>query len=152
MARVDNLTSEETITNFSLNGHCHFYEGASTETWSASSPANIIQTDQPWYVLYHFQTQGLLNHIMAGEWNFELFLEQMGGGEFDLNPSYAKDQMAFVSKPHLYTKWAVIPPKEVPAGVYKAVGSVTFKGPLGVPGPIAMFADIGLIQFYDEGP
>lgn len=147
-----NLISEESIPNFSCRGHCHFYEGASTENWRSAPTTNIIQTDQPWYVLYHFNTDGLLNHIMAGEWNLELFLEKMGGEEFDLNPAYAKDRIPFVSRPYEYYKWAVIPPKEVPAGVYKAVASVTFKGPLGVPGPIAMFADIGMVQFYDEGP
>lgn len=151
MSHTDNLVIEEVLPFFGLRGHCHFYEGSSTENWRTDSPTNIIQVDQPWYILYHFRTTGLLNHLMAGTWHFRLFMEQMGGGEFTLDPAYAIDQMNFVSKPNEYYKWAIVPPKNIPEGVYKAVASVTFKGPLGVPGPIAAFADIGLVQFYKEG-
>lgn len=89
---------------------------------------------------------------MAGTWHLQLFLEKMGGEEFTLNPAYAIDQINFVSRPHEYYRWAIIPAGQVPPGVYRAVASVTFKGPLGVPEPIAAFADIGLVQFYEEGP
>lgn len=146
------MQSEETLTNFQFKGHCHFFEGRSTENFDDRSPTNIIQTDQPWCVLYHFEAKGLLNHLMCGKWRLELLLEKMGGQEFDLPESLRIHELDFASQPDDYVYVQEIPPKCVPAGVYRAVATVTFRGPKNVPGPIAAFADIGLVQFYEEGP
>ncbi len=147
----ENLTYEEMLPHFEIRGSVYVFEGASTANWEASSPTTIIQTDQPWYVLYYFRTNGLMNHIMDGTWKFELFLEKMGQAEFSLPQQYRIKEIPFVSRPHTYLDFSIIPKDQVPTGVYKLVIASTFKGPAGVPGPIAAFADIGLIQFYHEG-
>jgi len=152
MAITENLVHEETLPLFGFRGHCHCFEGPSTQDFAAGAPTNIIQSDQPWSVVFHFSTQGLNNHIMAGKWQVQVLLEQMGGKEITLDPSFSQTEIDFISRPSSYSATLQIPQNKIPPGVYRVVGVLTFKGPLGVPGPIAAFADMGLVQFYKEGP
>lgn len=150
-----NLTFEETLPYFGIKGGAAvaLSEGADqNDFFPKASPVNIIQTDQMWYVKFRWETYGLLNHLMCGTFRLNLYLEEMGKGEFGLDPAYSTANVSFKSKPHAYEHTMVIPAGQVPAGVYKLVASLTFTGPEGVPGPIAAFAEIGAMQIYAEGP
>ncbi len=146
-----NLTFEEMVPYFEIKGDVRVYEGVSTNDFPANTrQTNVIQTDQAWYIRFHWDTKGLLNYLLAGTFKLKLYLEEMGGGEFSL-PKNQVD-VKFVSKPNHYVAYMSFRPGDVPAGVYKAVAAMTYEGPTGVPGPVAAFAEIGMLQFYAEGP
>ena len=88
---------------------------------------------------------------MCGKWTCRLYLEKMGGSEFSLPISHAIGVEDFVAKPNYYSCAINVPPNVVPAGVYRVVATLTLKGETGVPAPLAAFADLGMVQFYDEG-
>lgn len=145
---VDTFIFEELLPHFGVRGGVLMFEGASTDNWQSGSPTNIIQVDQPWYIVFILRTTGLLNHLMCGQWEFKVLLEKMGKGE-DV-PELIKT-IDFSSRPGWYFDVLTIPPGTMEEGVYRVVVAGTFKGPKNVPGPIAGFADLGLVQFYKEG-
>lgn len=150
-SKTVNLISEELLPYFGFRGHVHLIEGPSTDDFPASSPIDLIQTDQPFRLVYHWQTRGKLNHIMCGKWQLRLYLEKMGGDEFTLNPSIAIEEVNFVSRPENYSGTISVPANTVEPGVYRLVGSLRLLGQTGVPAPLGAFADLGLINFYEDG-
>ena len=139
---------EELLPLFCLSGKVDVIEGPPPKGLSSS----VIRTDQPWRVDFDWTTSGPLNYIMHGTWELSIYLELMGGKEFDFDPGKGKSSVSFVAKPNNYKSSILVPPNEVPAGIYRVVASVTMKGIGGVPGPIAGFAEAGLVQFYEGGP
>jgi hypothetical protein len=96
---------------------------------------------------------GWQNHAYAGTWYLQVFLEKMGEGEFQLMDSPIAED--FVSEdPHTYHRDIpfVAQSVSVPPGLYKVTLSITMKGPLGVPLPVAAIAEGPIIQFYEVGP
>jgi hypothetical protein len=156
MSITKNLIKEEILPWFGFYGHVHLYEGKSTDhAPSKTPPTNIIQTDQFWYVVFHWETEGGLNHIMCGDWVCRVVLEQMGKGEFGGDEDFIIDTVPFKSYPtkdkaDYYESKIQVAPHKVPAGVYRVVATLTLKGKKGVPAPVAAFADLGLVQFYQE--
>ena len=149
---TENLIKEEILPYFGFRGHVHLYEGPSTDDYPAAPPTNIIQTDQPFSVIFHWRTVGLLNYVMCGKWKCQILFERMGEQEFGLPQQYSVSTEKFKSKPHSYECRIDVPAGLVPAGVYRIVGLLTLEGPTGVPAPSAAFADLGLVQFYQDGP
>ncbi len=147
---TENLVFEEALPYFELRGHAHFFEGASTEEWPAVPPTKIIQLDQRWYWAVHFKQCGKLIELMCGTWRAELLLEKMGGDEYDLPQTYSILEFPFEHINGWVYKSKQVEPRIVPKGVYRAVISLTFQGPTKRPGPIAAFADLGLLQFYED--
>jgi len=111
---------------------------------------NIIRTDQAWEVYFDFETNGPLNYLLCGHWHLKLYLEKYGIEEYDL-PG-AELRLPFVSKPYRYRDKITIPARKVPAGLYKLAASITMTGPGGIPGPVAGFAKVECLQFFDGGP
>jgi len=144
---------EELLPFFQIqNGNVEIFEGPSTGGFPGGPPINAIQTDQDWGVEIKWQTTGLLNFIIAGTWRLQLFLEQMGGGEFSIPNVYGVATQTFVSSPHLYSVTMNVPKGIVPKGTYKLVFQMTFTGPAPAtkPGPIACFAEYPkLLEFYE---
>ena len=147
---TENLIFEEVVPFFKIKGHCHTWEGMSTQEWPAKAPDQIIQLDQNWFWAVHFKQTGPLTYLMGGTWRAELFLEQMGGGEFSMPISERRIEFPFKAEEGWNYKTKQIGPRIVPAGVYRAVVSLTFRGLTGRPGPIAAFADMGMLQFYED--
>ena len=112
-------------------------------------PVTSIRIDQQWGVRFKWETQGNLNWLMAGTWELTVYLERMGGGEFNL-PGGTKN-IAFVSAPNTYTEDLTFPAGSVPEGAYRIVTTVTMKGPSGFRGPIGAIGDGPVIQFYKVG-
>lgn len=147
---IENLVCEEVLPYFNLRGHCHCYEGQSTAEWPAAPPARVIQLDQRWFWAVHFEQTGDLIEVLSGTWRADLYLEKMGGGEFELQPPHSRIQFPFENRQGWIYKPRQVDPRVVPAGVYRSVVSLTFRGPGNSPGPIAAFADMGLMQFYED--
>ncbi len=147
----ENLIKEEILPYFGFHGHVHLYEGPSTDDYPEAPPVDIIQTDQSFHVRFHWRTKGNLNYIMCGKWVCRIYLEWMGGNEFTLDPSYAIAEEDFVACPSKYSCNINVPPHQVKPGVYRVVATLTLRGKKGVPAPVAAFADLGLVQFYEDG-
>ena len=143
---------EEMVPLFNITGNASIFEGAPPMPTEISPTDGLrnCRTDQSWFMHVEWRTTGFLNHLMAGKWYLRVFLEEMGIGEFKLmdNPV----QVNFESEPHSYHHDIVFSAGTVPAGIYKPTLSLTMKGPLEVPGPIAAVAEGPVIQFYDVGP
>ncbi len=148
---TENLIKEEILPYFGFRGNVHLYEGPSTDDFPAAPPVDIIQTDQSFHVLFRWNTKGNLNYIMCGKWKCRIFLELMGGKEFTLDPAYAIGETDFVASPSKYSCRINVPGGQVKAGVYRVVATLTLEGETGVPAPVAAFADLGLVQFYEDG-
>ena len=138
------MTYEDLLPVFSVNCSCDLIELDTPHL-----PTNIIRTDQRWAVRFNWTTEGALNYIMAGTWHLQVFLEQMGVGEFDL--SNASKNVNFYACPHDYEETINFNAGSVPAGIYKLVVAVTFSGPPPERrnGPIALFGEGPMVQFYD---
>ncbi|MFK7847336.1 MAG: hypothetical protein AB8G77_18720 [Rhodothermales bacterium] len=149
---TENLIKEEILPYFGFRGHVHLFEGPSTDDYPAAAPVDIIQTDQSFHVRFHWRTTGNLNYIMCGKWKCQIYLEKMGGDEFTLNPAHAIGTEEFVAQPKNYNCKIDVPALQVKPGVYRLVATLTLIGDTGVPAPVAAFADLGLIQFYSDGP
>lgn len=138
------MTYEELVPVFTVRCDCDVIEMDAPHL-----PTNIIRTDQRWAVRFRWRTEGALNYIMAGTWHLRVYLEQMGGGEFDLGR--ATRDVSFVARPTLYDEQITTNAAVVPAGIYKLVTAITFSGPAPERrnGPIALFGEGPMIQFYD---
>jgi hypothetical protein len=107
------------------------------------SPTNIIHTNEQWGVVVQWKTTGPLNHLISGAWKLDCYLEKMGPGEA---PTLPPATVAFVSRPNDYRAVLTFPP--MAEGVYKLATTITMKGPLGVPGPIAAMGEGPMIEFF----
>jgi len=142
---MPNIISEELLPLFGFSGTVDISESSPVDP-----PSNIIRTSESWFVRFNWTTSGLLNHVMCGTWKLQVLMERMGGQEFNLNGGIVTE--AFVSAPHNYSKTITFPPSTspVPAGLYRVTVIITMTGAGGQPGPIAGYADLGLVQFYDS--
>lgn len=143
-----NLSFEEILPWFGISGSVTLSEKGSTADFPAGSVARIIQTDQAVVIKFDWNTTGLLVPFLNGNWKASVFLEKMGGGEFSLPNNIATTPFVG-SNPHTYGLEVHIPAGAMPTGVYKVVGSLNFTAPDGTPGPIAAFAELGMIQVYE---
>lgn len=136
------LEIEEDISNFDIvNAKATLFEVGGV------SPTTIIRTNQDWRVQFEWKVDGSLNHIMAGNWILEVLLEKMGGGEFDLANN--TKNVPFVSEPHVYNGFIEFPADSVAKGKYKIIAAITFEGPTGHPGPIALTGEGPLVTFFE---
>jgi hypothetical protein len=141
------LTFEEHLPHFEVTGSCELSEG----TPPGGPPTKIIRTDQPWSIKFDWKTTGALNYVMSGTWLLRLYLEQMGGKEIELPEPIRSKAERFMSEPCPYTCSIQVPAGCVPEGVYMLVAAVTMVGPTKKPGPIAGFAEFGVVQFFEGG-
>jgi len=142
MANPFELEIEEEINNFDiLEPKATLFEEGGV------SPTTIIRTNQDWRVQFEWKVDGSLNHIMAGNWILEVLLEKMGGGEFDLANN--TKNVPFVSEPHVYNGFIEFPAGSVDKGKYKIIAAITFEGPTGHPGPIALTGEGPLVTFFE---
>ena len=146
---IENLTVEEMMPFFGIKGHVHLYEGVSTEGFPGGAPVRIMQTDQACYLGFHWNTLGDLNYLMAGKWVLNVFFEKLGPGD---GPTIPPVNVSFISEPRTYWSTISVPPNTVDAGTYHVAVTLTMRGPAGHPAPIAAYADLGVIQFYEGGP
>jgi hypothetical protein len=143
---------------FDYTGTVSAYECATTPP---NPPSNIVRTSDCWIVEFDWTTTGLLNAGLSGEWKLEVFLEQMGHGELTtLLPADTQKTIVFnpgnltstTPPEHHFNEKFTFAAGKIPAGLYRVTTVIT--AVLGVspsvsPAPLAGFADLGLVQFFD---
>lgn len=153
------LDFEDMAPNFRVTGPgpdgegaCTIFEGPVTGDFpGATPPISNIRLDQSWGVRFRWETVGPLNYLMAGNWHLTVYLEEMGGGEFNLPGNTMT--VPFVSAPHLYTP----PPFTFGPGVvdhegaFRVVTTVDMSGPGSYQGPISAVGEGPILRFYEVG-
>ncbi len=110
----------------------------------------IVQTDQKLRVNLTWETIGALWLVITGKWFCNVYLEEMGAGEYAGGPFSANVNVVNAFN-HKYQLDVNIPANVIPAGLYRIVVAVTIKGgnPAVTPLPIAAFSDIGIVQVFE---
>lgn len=110
----------------------------------------IAQTDQKLRVNLTWETVGVLWLIITGKWHCNVYLEEMGAGEYSGGPFSTSIKVVNAFN-HKYQVEIDIPANSIPAGLYRLVVAVTLKGgdPAVTPLPIAAFSDIGIVQIFE---
>ena len=134
------MVCEEQLPLFGLSGSCTLFET------NPDTPTNIIRTNEAWGVVFKWTTSGPYNHLMAGHWHLDCFLEKWGPGEAGALPGTT---VAFVSAPHSYSETLTFPAVgNAKEGSYKISTRLKLHGPLSVPGPVICMAEGPMIDFY----
>ena len=116
-----------------------------------AKPTTIIRTDQEWGVKIYWELKGSLTEYICGEWCVRLCLESIGQGpernweapRIALDPcGDGKYYYDFKFKPGDITADYCSTP-------YKPVVTVTYNTVCHVPGPVAGFVELPILQFYD---
>ena len=111
----------------------------------------LIQTDQPFKVVFEWDQVDGSMWLAGGTWHFDIYLEQMGPEEAGTSPSgghITGSEPAEDTNGHkTFTK--SVNPGEVVPGLYRVtVCQQYYVGT--TPLALAMFGDIGLVRFYEE--
>jgi hypothetical protein len=115
-----------------------------------AKPTTIIRTDQEWGVKINWELKGSLAEYICGEWCIRVCLESIGSGpersweyRIPLDPcGNGKYYYDFKFKPGDITADYCSTP-------YKPVVTVTYNSVCHVPGPIAGFVELPILQFYE---
>ncbi len=137
------------VGNFKVFGEAHLHEGPSTDGLPAAPPVNIIQTDQALYIHFRWRQVGWLSCMLNGSWQLNVFFELMGQGEVPGNPPPVTVNFVPVDG-HNYSAYVTMRPNSMAPGVYRVVGRLMLNSPSGQKTPLAAFADIGMLQVYDD--
>jgi len=127
-----------------IEAHLHEAGGA--------SPVNIIRTDQDWAAHTTIRLSGVLSQFISGNWHVHVNLESVGpGGEHTF---FDSDSTIPIPEPDdTYECVLNVPAGSVSAAhqgtPYHCAVTVTYRGPMGNPGPIAGYVDMGIVQFYN---
>lgn len=117
-----------------------------------ANPVNIIRTNQDWEVRTKIKLAGPLSQFIGGNWHVHVRLESMGpGGEhsfFDVDSNVAIPEADDTYEQVLNVQAGAVSAAH-DGTPYRVVVVVTYKGPLGNPGPIAGMVDLGLVMFYN---
>ncbi|MEM7119289.1 MAG: hypothetical protein AAF614_43140 [Chloroflexota bacterium] len=115
-------------------------------------PGNIVRADNNWAVQFDWSLKGALASCICGDWCLYVRLESIGTG-----PEYSLGEVRIPLDPcgdghysHKFEVAAGTISSEGCGPVYKAVATLTYITPCDRPGPIAGFADLGLVQFYED--
>jgi hypothetical protein len=152
MSNPFDLAFEEYLPIFGVkDGACRVEEGPVPPPFDEppTAPINTIRLDQDWAVQFKWETTGLLNYLMAGKWQLTVYLEEMGGGEFNLPGN--THELTFESKPHTYNYVFNFAAGSVPEGAYRIVTTIDMVGLSGYQGPISAVGEGPIIRFYEVG-
>jgi hypothetical protein len=125
------------------------------EVGGVTPPTNVISFAQAFGVHMEWQLCGFLAPYLPGNWRVVLLMEKMGpGGEPDVPPGgqtvalSAHVPCATAPGCICWTHDLNVTAGAVPAGTYHVVVSLTWEPATGTPGPMAGFADLGMLQIY----
>lgn len=119
------------------------------------SPSHIIRADDSWGVRFDWSLKGPLASCICGHWCLRVRLESIGDGPElslfkDREVTIPLDPCGNGNYTYDFRISAGTVSGEACGPVYKTVATLTYVGPCGRPGPIAGFADLGLVQFYED--
>lgn len=125
------------------------------DIWGAAGPFHpapsnyIVQTDQPIHVHTEWFVKGALASILCGEWRVAVYFEKYGKDEAD--PGEYKTTIKHVQAlTQKYNTTIEVPANELTPGLYNVAIAITFVSEKGVPLPVAGFAELGMVQYYES--
>ena len=138
---------------FEFQGAIAPIQTVETPSANLTDASNIIRTDLPFDINFDWTQEGALVAWGPGRWRGDAFLEEMGQGEY-LGPPLNFNIPHVLANPHNYVQTINVPANTVQPGIYRLVVRLAFEFefPAGVfhPGPVAAFAEFGLVQFYES--
>ena len=124
----------------------------------AQKPVSIIQADQELYLEFHCKAEGFLPQFLppTGHWHLTVLFEKMGPGEGPANLVFNSPNVALTTVPWSHKivvpagYFTGFPPHETGANVYRIVATMVWHNAADVITPIAGFADVGMLQVYED--
>ncbi len=116
------------------------------------TPSNqIAQTDQTIHVHTQWTVSGGLAPLIDGTWKVDVYVEKYGTAEAPGTGVFSAivKNLPFAGFSKTFNRTVSIPAGSLDAGLYKVALAITFVGPAGQPLPVAGFAEMGMIQYYD---
>ena len=124
----------------------------------ASPPVNIIHADQELYIDFSCRCEGFLPQFfgLPGHWHLTVMFEKMGPGESPAN------RTAVVPGPMTPGNWThtitipsgilapLAPAPETGQNAYRVVVTMIYHNPANTATIVAGFADLGLLQVYQD--
>lgn len=129
------------------------------------SPVTVIRREDSWFVHATWYLQGPLVDSISGTWHMAVGLESIGGGpELNAGPtSVAFTSGTYTGAPgspnrrvsySATVNFAALAPNTDPAPresvPYKGAVVLTFRDPLGTPGPFAAVYELPMLQIFDS--
>ncbi|MCO6480248.1 MAG: hypothetical protein J5I94_26650 [Phaeodactylibacter sp.] len=145
------VTTPVTISNANVELKEH-QDATSTASGPITPLASnlLLETDQPFDIEFTWDQDAGSFWMAGGNWSFDVWLEEMGPGEGGAH--YTGNVAAIPVDGPGYTFVLNVPLAQVPtAGLYRVTVGQQFNS-LGSPRALAMFADIGLVRFFDAAP
>ncbi|HHH49940.1 MAG TPA: hypothetical protein ENK52_03055 [Saprospiraceae bacterium] len=141
-----------------ITGHCHIYEGSSTDGAGAKSVPftnRLIQDDQTIYFTFHWKQHSNSFWLAGGHWHQEVYLELMGPGEASKSGGYFKTTIAAQDVNGSFSNTIKVAPGKIKPGVYRVTCSMQYYSNFGSAGghqprALAAFDDLGIIKVYHE--
>lgn len=130
------------------------------------TPSHILDIHDAWTVDVKWTLTGKMARMMCGTWAVDAFLESIGRGKDLELPDDTKDLAQVEIQPYStgnYQATFHVPAdfiqaawdkdeqgqlKREPSIPYKLVVTVTYKDPVGRPGPLAGFVEYPMLTFY----
>ncbi|MGH7496887.1 MAG: hypothetical protein ACREOO_31450 [bacterium] len=111
------------------------------------APTNILRNSQDARVDFSITTSGAGTGSIGGKLRLNAYFEIMGTG---LDRDFGPVEVALTpgASPINYTGHISIARNTVAEGTYKVVGVVSYQDMTSNPGPVAAFADLGLVRVY----
>lgn len=126
---------------------------AAVHEHGGASPTTIIRTDTSWAVNIRWQLQGLLATMITGHWHVHVRLESIGPGPdlslFEPDGHVALDPGGDGNYFIHFDVAAGRVPAAHDGSPYKLVVTLTYRNPVGHPGPMAAYFEGPILQFYN---
>lgn len=160
-----NFTAEQALSSnpsiFRLFGVATMtgQEGVSTSGYPNVPIERVIQTDQMFTVGVQWSVAGLLTGLIDpnAKWHVQVYFEQLGGGEINLGGASHQDvtfgtftPIPGVTGGRQYNARLSFPPNSIPEGLYEVVCVLRLLNSSHGPGPVAGFAELGKVEFYQD--
>ena len=115
-------------------------------------PSSIFSTENPGILRVAWRVHGPAVPALDVDWVVHAFLESMGPGLEKMIPEQVVPVKSGVysAVPYPTFSYEQDMPLSAPPGIYKLVATITYRLPNGARGPIAMFKEAPLLEFYDH--
>ena len=116
----------------------------------------VVRADQPCHIHVEWEVSGIAVPVTVGTWHVDSYFESIGPGA-EMNVYGPHHLMSLVPGQTKYATTIEIPAGRVPvepnhSTPYKVVVTVVFQTPAGIPGPMAGFVELPVLQFYNATP
>ena len=136
------------LGDYAISGDIHMHEGPRPpQNWPVVN--NIVQCNQELTVHFRWDVRTSYGEAFNPQCKFlcRVYLEQMGPGE---GPDNFEGTCPIICQDNQHYNYYInIHAGDVPAGAYRMVCTLTMLNPSNNPLPVAAFADLGIIQFYE---